>query len=140
MVHHTAPPVPYPVAKLYRSTQLNVKPSGTVYVIAAGYQYASGIGMASVLDRTKAGLAPTGRATETGSTNGNPWYINIEVDHPGDGTPIPQAQYDALIVTITAICQHQRWGTAKIIAHSDWTSRKLDPWFAIPGMLGEPRP
>jgi len=130
MNHHTAPPVPYPVKKLYRSCNLNIKRDGTVYVIAAGYQYDSGIGMASVLARTKAGLAPLGDATHRGATNGNPWYIDIEVDHPGDGSPIPAAQYAALITVDAAICDHMGWTANRVIGHREWTSRKPDPRWA----------
>jgi len=130
MVHHTAPPVPYPVAKLYRSCNLNVKQNGTVHVIAAGYEYDSGRGSSVVLAETRAGIAPKGDARARGlidNTDGNPYYIDIEVDHAGDGRPIPQVQYDALIRTIAAICEHQDWTVGHIIGHREWTKRKPDP-------------
>jgi len=130
--HHTAPPVPYPVANLMTKVQLNVKPDGTVHVIAAGYQYHAGSGASIVADEAAAGVAPSGRAIDRGLTddvNGNPFFIGIEVDHAGDGGPLPSVQRAALIDTNAVLCYANGWTANHIVGHAEWTARKLDPYW-----------
>lgn len=130
MNHHTAPPVPYPVLKLYASCNLNIKPTGVVHVVAAGYQYDSGSGSSVVVNEARNDVAPSGTAYERGlpdDINCNPYYIDIEVDHAGDGGPIPDVQLDALILADVAICRHMKWTANRVVAHKESTRRKIDP-------------
>lgn len=132
MVHHTAPPVPYPVSNLMDKVQLNIKPDGTVHVIAAGYQYHAGSGSKVVLAETLANQAPSERASVRGladDSNGNPHYVGIEVDHAGDGGPLPAAQAVALYITAAVICYEHGWPVERVISHSEWTARKPDPYW-----------
>ena len=130
--HHTAPPVPYPVNALLKSCNLNVKTDGTVYVISAGYQYDTGRGSSVVLNEVKRDTAPPGTAAARGlrdDYNANPYFVDVECDHPGDGSPIPAAQYDALICCNAVICQSMGWTANRVIGHLESTRRKIDPYW-----------
>ena len=137
MQHHTAPPVPFPVSNLYATGRVkanyNVKPDGTVHVIAAGAcNYSSGSGSSIVRNETRAGIAPTGTALQRGlvdNAGGNHWYVNNETDHAGDGRPIPTPQYRACVTAWTIICNHFGWTQNRIISHGEWTRRKIDPYW-----------
>lgn len=133
--HHTAPPVPYPVDKLLKSCNLNVTPDGVVYVISAGYQWDSGMGDPKVLAAIRANLVPPWPQDRTDSEriNGNPWFVDIEVDHAGDGSPLPEAAHHALLVCDAAICRHEGWDPRiRLLGHREWTRRKIDPRWDTP--------
>ena len=133
--HHTAEPVPYPVRSLYKPVRIkcnfNVKPDGTVHVIAAGScNYSTGPGSITVRKETATGLAPSNTAKARGLDNdagGNAWYITNETDHLGDGGPIPKIQYDAVLKCWLVIFEEMGWAAEKLIAHGEWTDRKTDP-------------
>lgn len=137
MQHHTAPPVPFPVSNLYSSGRIkanfNVKPDGTIHVIAAGAcTYSSGSGSSIVRNETRASIAPSGTARQRGlvdNAGGNHWYVNNETDHHGDGRPIPTPQYDACVTAWAVICRHFGWSPNRIVAHAEWTARKIDPYW-----------
>jgi hypothetical protein len=139
IVHHTAPPVPYPLANLAGLTSgnvkcnLNIKTDGTVYAVCGGRpNYANGAGSGVVLAETRAGKAPTGPARArnlTDDTNGNLWYVAIEVDHPGDGSPLPVVQEMALVATLAALCTRLGFPPEAVIGHLEWTRRKIDPFW-----------
>lgn len=129
-VHHTAPPVPYPIGALLQSCNLNVKTDGDVYLISAGYQYDTGMGSYRVRDETAAGIPPPARASLRGLRDDgyvNDSYFDIETDHPGDGSPIPDVQRDAVIKACAAICRKMGWTDGHVIGHSESTRRKIDP-------------
>lgn len=133
--HHTAPPVPFPVTKLYKPTRIkcnwNVKPDGTLHLIAAGAcNYSTGKGSSVVHDDVKAGRAPTGTALKRrllDDMGGNSYFLNNETDHSGDGSPIPDAQYQTVLAAWVAVCRKLAWPADKIIAHGEWSRRKPDP-------------
>ncbi len=133
--HHTARPVPYNVRALYRPERIkcnfNVKPDGTVHVIAAGTcDYSTGPGSKTVRDETARGVAPSGTAKARGlpdDAGGNAWYINNETDHLGHGEPIPAVQYDAVLKCWLVIFDQMGWAAERLIAHGEWTARKVDP-------------
>ena len=135
MQHHTAPPVPFPPTALYSDGRIkchfNVKPDGTVHVIAAGRpNYSSGSGSKIVLDEARRSIAPSGTAAARGlwdSGNMNPHYIGNETDHLGDGSPIPAVQLDAVVRCWRAICGRLGWPPARIVGHAESTRRKIDP-------------
>lgn len=139
MVHHTAAPVPYPVPNLAGDTDgrvkcnLNVKQDGTVVVIAGrACNYSSGMGSNVVLAETKKATAPPANARERGlvdNTNGNPFYYNIEVDHLGDGSPLPDAAYDALLTACRVVLDTYNRVPDQIVSHAEWTARKIDPYW-----------
>jgi len=135
MQHHTAPPNPYPIKKLYGPPFYWIKANmathedGTLYMVAyKACNYSSGIGMKSVLvDNVRKSIAPTHNATKWGIQGGNKYFWNIENSHPGDGSSIPQVQLDTIIVATQVVIDHFRMDPEQVISHAEWTSRKVDP-------------
>lgn len=132
--HHTAPPVPFNVRTLTTPLircNFNVKPDGTVHVIAAGScNFSSGSGSQVVLDEVRKDVSPSGTAKARGlleNVDGNRLFINNETDHLGAGEPIPDVQYDAVIKCWVVIFQRMEWHPNRLIAHGEWRSRKPDP-------------
>jgi hypothetical protein len=139
MVHHTAPPVPFPVDSLAGHDQgrikcnANVKPDGVVWLIADGAcNYSSGSGSGKVLKEVRAGTPPSKNAKDRGledDTNGNPWFYNFEVDHEGDGGPIPEEQYVAVVTSLIVVGRHWNLTQGNTVSHAEWTARKSDPYW-----------
>lgn len=139
MLHHTAAPVPYPVTNLAGDfdgrvkCNLNVKPDGTVVVIAGrACNYSSGPGSNVVLAETKKAVAPRANARERGlvdNTDGNPFYFNFEVDHLGDGSAVPAVQYAALVTACRVVLDTYNRVPDQIVSHAEWTARKIDPYW-----------
>lgn len=145
MVHHTAMSVPLSVS----AAQINNRFGGPlcnfivrshvrqVDCISGGYAYDSGIGSRQVRDEVARGTAPIGTAAERGladDINGNPFYVDIEVDHPGDGSPLPQEAQDGLLDLLVALCRDTGWSASRIIGHKEHTRRKVDPRWGHPDM------
>jgi len=137
MHHHTAPPNPYPIRKLYGPpfyrTKCNVATheDGTLYLVAyKACNYSSGYGMRSVLtDNVRLSIAPTHNAYKRGLKSGNRHFWNYENSHPGDGSPIPQVQLDTIIESTRVVLEHFELDPEQVISHSEWTSRKIDPFW-----------
>jgi hypothetical protein len=136
MIHHTAPPVPFPPESLVGDklkANVNTKPDGTVWLLAfKACNYSSGEGSSVVLDEVLAGEVPPANANERkldDDTNGNPYFWNFENDHLGDGSAIPEVQLDAIAVA-SAVCLDY-WGLPEtaVISHAEWTARKSDPYW-----------
>ena len=59
---------------------------------------------------------------------GNAYGIAIEAANNGVGEPWPQAQTDAYVELVAALCDAYGLDAAiDVIAHFEWTSRKIDP-------------
>jgi hypothetical protein len=119
------PDLPGPLAQIYLDWD------GVAYIVASGEANHAGMGVNVVRQRALANLAPKGDAAAIyggGSDDygGNDYWIGIEVQHPGDSTPHPQAQLDTLIKVNAAICAHQGWSHNRCIHHREHTSRKID--------------
>lgn len=138
MAHHTAPPVPFPLANLAGVTSgnikcnINIKPDGEVVCVAAGRaNYSAGTGSKVVLDEVRQGVPPSGRAKDRGlpdGVGGSRYFFGIEVDHLGDGSPIPAVQLDALHRVIAVLLEVLGEENAnRVITHAEWTARKIDP-------------
>ncbi len=144
--HHTAsvnnyPDPPwYPVDRLRTKCNINIKPDGTAYLISAGYQYDTGYGDQDVLEAMVAGVEPPYPPTDTYTSGGvpggsnpgvlfNPWAIDIECDHPGDGRDITDAQWDSLTRINAGILLHNGWDVHRLIGHGETTRRKIDPYW-----------
>jgi len=135
MQHHTAPPNPYPISKLYGPpfyrTKCNMATheDGTLYLVAyKACNYSSGYGMLPVLtDNVRPSVAPTHNARKRGLKSGNRHFWNYENSHPGDGSPIPQVQLDTIIESTRVVLEHFELDPEQVISHAEWTSRKIDP-------------
>lgn len=136
--HHTAPPVPYPLDKLADRCNWSIRsPDGAVCIVNAGIAYDSGYGDPKVLDRVKTDQPVMGRTTTwptdftaDGRISGTRWYIDCEVQHPGDGSPLPEPMLHSLVVSDAAICEHYGWDPAsRLLGHLEWTRRKIDPYW-----------
>lgn len=135
MQHHTAPPNPYPIRKLYGPpfyrTKCNMATheDGTLYLVAyKACNYASGYGMRSVLtENVRPSIAPTHNARRRGLKSGNRHFWNYENSHPGDGSAIPQVQLDTIITSTRIVLDHFGLDPEQVISHAEWTSRKIDP-------------
>lgn len=121
------------MAALYKKANLNIKQDGTIHVISAGYQYDSGDGNVQVLDEVVRQAHPGGRAKDrdlmTSTINGNPYFIDIEVDHPGNGSPLTTEAFVTLVKANFAILRHKEWPVQQVLGHSEWTARKIDPFW-----------
>ena len=135
MEHHTAPPNPFPIKKLYGPPFYWIKANaathedGTLFLIAyRACNYSSGYGMSAVLrDNVRKSIAPTRNATHRGAKGGNKHFWNIENSHPGDGSDIPQIQLDTIIVATMVFNDHWELNPEQDISHAEWTRRKIDP-------------
>lgn len=135
MQHHTAPPNPYPIKKLYGPPFYRIKcnmathEDGTLFLVAyKACNYSSGRGMLSVLTQNvRKSIAPTHNATQSGSKSGNRSFWNYENSHPGDGSDIPSVQLDTIIISNRVVNAHFELNPEQVISHAEWTSRKPDP-------------
>lgn len=138
MVHHTAMTVPLSV----RTAQGDNRFGGPlcnfvvraharqVDCIGGGYAYDSGPGSGRVLDEVRQGIAPSGTARERGladTINGNPWYVDVEVDFPGDGGELSIEGQLGLLDLLEALCRLTGWSASRIVGHKEHTRRKIDP-------------
>lgn len=136
--HHTAgasilynyPDPPYwPDSRLDDVCNLTIRPDGTVAVLNAGLAWDSGMGAPEILEAVRNDRPLPLLTGLTSTVSGNPWFIDIEVQHLGDGTPIHPPQYEALIQANAVICQHMNWNPlTRLIGHREWApDRKIDP-------------
>lgn len=104
---------------------------GTVHVVAFRRARHAGPGARQVFDEVLRDIAPSGdakarklRDSKHAHGNRNAW--GIEVDHPGDDSPYPAVQVEALIRLNTALCRLGGFPPERCIHHREWTRRKID--------------
>ena len=137
MEHHTAPPNPFPIKKLYGPPFYWIKANaathedGTLFLIAyRACNYSSGRGSKKVLEENvRKRIAPTHNATVRGLQGGNKHFWNIENSHPGDGSAISPRQLDTIIVATRVFVDHFGLVSEQVISHAEWTRRKIDPFW-----------
>lgn len=133
MMHHTVGVGPGALADIVANNKANffVDRAGVLTVVAAGRANHAGMGAQRVLDDTRSGIAPTGTAAQRGLADaliGNGSYYGFENENRGDGVqPWPAVQLDAMARAAATLCRRHGWTSARVIAHKEWTSRKIDP-------------
>lgn len=137
MQHHTAPPNPYPIKKLYGlriKANMATHEDGTLYLIAyKACNYSSGPGSKKVLtENVRPSIPPPANARTRGLTDtplwgGNKHYWNYENSHPGDGSAIPQVQLDTIIESNLIVNEHFDLDWEQTISHAEHSRRKIDP-------------
>ncbi len=140
--HHTAPPNPYPIKRLYPRTakewqiKCNVATheDGTLYLVAYGAcNYSSGPGSKVVLTaNVRPKIPPTANAitrrlADTPKWGGNRYYFNYENSHPGDGSPLPSVQLETIVVSNIVVNAHFGLTWEQTISHAEHSRRKIDP-------------
>ena len=136
--HHTAPPPyssPYPLNKLDGRSDgrikcnINTKQDGSVYLMAyESCNYSAGSGAGKILtDYVRKSIAPTANGMFPDTQGGNSHFWNYENDHPGDGSPIAQEQFDAIIISTDLVIAHFGLDPEQVIGHAEWSRRKIDP-------------
>ncbi|GAA3770601.1 peptidoglycan-binding protein [Streptomyces chiangmaiensis] len=106
---------------------------GTVHLVGYGRTNHAGSGSVAVLDAVTAerALPPPG----PDAVDGNARFYGFEIENLGNGRdPYPAAQLDAAERVSAAICRAHGWSAASVIGHKEWTRRKIDPSFSMPGM------
>jgi len=113
-----------PLAQLY----VEQIPHPKVWLISQGKCWHAGSGSPVQLERTQQGLAPLSRAPDPEDGNGNQWYwgIEIEGDTPDD---FDDERYQLSVRCTAAILDANGWGPERVVAHKEWTKRKVDPAF-----------
>lgn len=103
--------------------------SGSLYLISDGRCNDSGMGSSVVLGEVRQNKAPSGDAHARGlsqDTNGNPYFFDWEVEHPGDSTPYEAAQIETVHRIGTALCKWKAWHQNRCIHHREWSAAKID--------------
>lgn len=75
----------------------------------------------------------SGRANHAGAggwrgLTGNTSVLGIEAENTGQGEPWPDAQYDAYVRIVAALCRHAAIPVGMVCGHKEWAPRrKIDP-------------
>lgn len=98
----------------------------SIRIYTDGRAYHAGLGDGAVLRKVKAREPVTGDATSKGLTNGNQWFLGIEVESNGTGEPYPPDQITAAVALGSAWLTAYDRPPVCTIHHRQWTSRKID--------------
>ncbi|MBB5940072.1 peptidoglycan-binding protein [Streptomyces zagrosensis] len=120
---------------------------GTVHLVGYGRTNHAGNGSRAVYDAVRGGTALPARPGPD-AVDGNARFYGFEIENLGNGRdPYPDAQLAAVERLAAALCRTHGWGAGHVIGHKEWTTRKIDPSFSMPGMrariatrLGAARP
>ncbi|UXY28838.1 peptidoglycan-binding protein [Streptomyces sp. HUAS TT20] len=111
-----------------------VAKDGTVHLVGWGRTNHAGSGSAAVLAAVVAERTPP-PAPGPDAVDGNAHFYGFEIENLGTGhDPYPPAQLDAVERLSAALCRAHGWSAASVIGHREWTRRKIDPSFPMPGM------
>jgi hypothetical protein len=108
-----------------------VDKAAAITVVAGGRANHAGFGAQLVLDETRRGVVPSGTAAARGLTDGpsgNGHFYGFENENRGDGRdPWPDVQITTMVTAAAALCRRHGWTAKRVIGHSEWTRRKVDP-------------
>jgi hypothetical protein len=111
--------------------------AGVIYLCGTGPMNHAGKGDSSVLARIKAGQAPTGWHPPKNDYTGNQDLDGVELLHPGDSSPYPDAMIDATVALNASRCIVLGQSPNTSIMHGEHTNRKIDmSWLGGPGGPG----
>jgi hypothetical protein len=124
-VHHTASNTSPSNDMAYMWRNAGDKPIGAIYLARDG---AITVGAAGATNtQGKGGPYTTSKGTIP-LDSGNRYMLSIEAANNGTGERWPDAQLNAYIRLCAALASHYRLDPARdIVAHFEWTSRKVDP-------------
>ncbi|MFI6057472.1 peptidoglycan-binding protein [Streptomyces sp. NPDC051286] len=106
---------------------------GTVHLVGYGRTNHAGNGSAAVLDAVRAEASMPVPGSDT--VDGNARFYGFEIENLGNGRdPYPTAQLDAAERLSAALCRAHGWSAGSVIAHKEWTRRKIDPSFSMASM------
>ncbi len=109
---------------------------GTLHLVGYGRTNHAGNGSSAVLDAVRTSKAPPSRPGPD-AVDGNARFYGFEIENLGTGRdPYPAAQLDTVERLSAAVCRAHGWTGASVIAHKEWTRRKIDPSFSMPVMRG----
>ncbi|MVO83882.1 N-acetylmuramoyl-L-alanine amidase [Streptomyces sp. p1417] len=142
MLHHTAgtnslsacrhglPDLPGPLC-----TGLITK-DGTLHLLGHGRTNHAGTGSAAVLAAVRAERGLPARPGPD-AVDGNACFYGFEIENLGNGRdPYPAAQLATVERLSAALCRAHGWSAASVVAHKEWTRRKIDPSFSMAAMRG----
>lgn len=99
---------------------------GKVHLVGYGRANHAGLGDPDVLAAVIAERTPP--ADNEATVDGNRHFYGWECENMGDGRdPWPDAQIEAIVRVITALCRHHDWTARSAIRHLDWQPGKVDP-------------
>ncbi|MBQ1096346.1 N-acetylmuramoyl-L-alanine amidase [Streptomyces sp. b94] len=99
---------------------------GRVHLVGYGRANHAGLGDPDVLRAVIAERQLPG--DNEASVDGNRHFYGFECENEGDGQdPWPDAQLEAIVRAITAVCRHHGWNARSALRHLDWQPGKVDP-------------
>ena len=99
---------------------------GTVHLVGYGRANHAGLGDPDVLSAIIAENSPP--VDNEATVDGNRAFYGFECENMGDNEdPWPEAQTEAIVKVITAICRHHGWNARSALRHLDWQPGKVDP-------------
>lgn len=136
MVHHTAGTDSLRVCRNGTADlpgplcHAHIDKSGLVTLISTGRTNHAGRGSRAVFDAVlREDATPV---TGPDEVDGNAYFYGFEIENRGDGKDLyPEAQYDAVVRLVSAVCRHHGWDPLSVIGHKQWTKRKIDPSFSV---------
>ncbi|MGP4048316.1 peptidoglycan-binding protein [Streptomyces sp. 2A115] len=103
---------------------------GTLHLLGNGRTNHAGSGSAAVLEAVRAERPLPAPGPD--AVDGNARFYGFEIENLGNGRdPYPAAQLATAERLSTAICRAHGWSAASVIAHKEWTRRKIDPSFPM---------
>lgn len=109
--------------------------TGAIHLIAAGASnYSSCYGSPVVYSEVRADTFPGGSARSRGLVGpahnticGNRYFLNMEAEHAGDGSPMPAQQEENIARFWAVVLPILDLSIMQYIGHLEWTARKIDP-------------
>ncbi|MER8158173.1 N-acetylmuramoyl-L-alanine amidase [Streptomyces sp. NPDC094472] len=99
---------------------------GIVHLVGYGRANHAGLGDPDVLSAVITERRPP--TDDEATIDGNRAFYGFECENLGDGKdPWPEAQIEAIVRVIAAICREHGWGARSALRHLDWQPGKVDP-------------